>query len=106
MGRFFNSLIESMFYEPAARQQLGVFAVGRAYTVPAWLANLVYSRIEPNRLSGSIAFTSVLASLRMAAWTTNRASAYLGRHVPRKRSRSPAELVTEQPQSATDSLIS
>lgn len=106
MGRFFNSLIENMFYEPAVRQQLGVFAVGRAYTVPAWLANLVYSRIEPNRLSGSIAFTSVLASLRMAAWTTNRASAYLGRNVPRKRSRRPAELVTEQPQSATDSLIS
>ena len=83
MGRFFNSLIENMFYQPAVRQQLGVFAVGRAYTIPAWLANLVYSRIEPNRLPGSIAFTSVLTSLRMVAWTTNRASAYLGRSLPR-----------------------
>lgn len=78
MGRFFNSLIENMFYQPAVRQQLGVFAVGRVYTVPAWLTNLVYTRIQPNRLSGSMAFTSVLASLRMAVWTTNRASACLG----------------------------
>jgi flavin-dependent dehydrogenase len=106
MGRFFNSLIENMFYQPAVRQQLGVFAVGRAYTVPAWLANLVYSRIEPNRLSGSIAFTSVLASLRMAAWTANRASAYLTRHIPPARNRFPEEAATEQPQNAPASLIS
>ena len=106
MGCFFNSLIENTFYQPAVRQQLGVFAVGRAYTVPAWLANLAYSRIEPNRFSGSIAFTSVLASLRIAAWTTNRASAYLARNVQRNRNRRRAELVTEQPQSATDSLVS
>jgi hypothetical protein len=106
MGRFFNSLIENMFYQPTVRQKLGVFTVGRAYTIPAWLANLVYSRIQPNRLSGSIAFTSVLASLRMAAWTTNRATVYLRRNLPRHRSGVPNDLVPQQTRRARASLVS
>jgi hypothetical protein len=77
MGRFFNSLIEKMFYQPPLRSHMGVFAVARAYTVPAWLANLVYSRVEPAGFPQSMAFGSVLASLRMAAWTAHRVTSRL-----------------------------
>jgi flavin-dependent dehydrogenase len=77
MGRFFNSLIEKMFYQPPLRSHIGVLAVARAYTVPAWLANLIYSRVEPAGLPQSMAFGSALASLRAAAWTAHRVTSCL-----------------------------
>jgi flavin-dependent dehydrogenase len=79
MGRFFNSLIEKVYYEPSLRALLGLFGAGRAYTVPAWLANLAYSRIRPRRLAGTIAFCSVLAALRLLGWASYQASRQLSR---------------------------
>ncbi len=47
VGRYFNSLIEKLFYESPVRARLGLFGIARAYTVPAWLTNVVYSRVRP-----------------------------------------------------------
>jgi hypothetical protein len=68
MGRYFNSLIEKLFYQSPLRTRLGFFSVARAYTVPAWLMNLLYSRMRPKRLLGTVIFCSALVTLRAAAW--------------------------------------
>jgi flavin-dependent dehydrogenase len=68
IGRYFNSLIEKLFYQPPLRARLGLFGTTRAYTVPAWLANLLYSRVRPRRLLGTVIFCSALATIRAAAW--------------------------------------
>ncbi len=83
LGRFFNSLIEALFYQPGLRSCVGEFAVGRIYTIPAWLTNLLYSRVEPRRLSTSILFTCLLAGLRGAARVTQLISNVVGSHSPR-----------------------
>jgi flavin-dependent dehydrogenase len=79
MGRFFNSLIEKIYYEPSLRARLGLFGAGRAYTIPAWLANLAYSRMRPRRLAGTVAFCFVLAGLRLLGWASYHASRQLSR---------------------------
>ena len=79
MGRFFNSLIEKIVYEPALRAKIGIFWSGRIYTVPAWLGNLLYSRIRPKRLLGTAAFCSGLACLRLIAWACFGVSRLLGK---------------------------
>lgn len=68
VGRYFNSLIEKLFYESRLRARLGLFGTARAYTVPAWLTNLVYSRVRPRRLFGTMAFCFALLTIRAAAW--------------------------------------
>jgi flavin-dependent dehydrogenase len=69
VGLYFNSLIEKLFYQPALRDRLGLFGTARIYTVPAWLMNLVYTRMRPGgSLIRTLAITSILASIRMAAW--------------------------------------
>lgn len=68
VGRYFNSLIEKFFYQPTLRDQLGLFATARTYTVPAWLTNLVYSRVRPRRFLGTVLFCSVLVAVRAVAW--------------------------------------
>jgi len=68
VGRYFNSLIEKFFYQPPLRARLGLFGTARAYTVPAWLANLMYSRVRPRRLLGTVLFCSVLVGVRAVAW--------------------------------------
>jgi flavin-dependent dehydrogenase len=72
VGRFFNSLIEKMFYETPLRARLGLFGIARAYTVPAWLANLVYSRVRPKRLLGTVVFCSALLAIRATIWAASR----------------------------------
>jgi flavin-dependent dehydrogenase len=74
VGRFFNSLIEKMFYESSLRARMGLFGTARAYTVPAWLANLVYSRVRPKRLVGTVIFCSTLLAVRAAVWLAFRLS--------------------------------
>ena len=74
VGRFFNSLIEKMFYESPLRARLGLFGIARAYTVPAWLANLMYSRVRPKRLLGTVLFCSALMAVRAAVWIAFRLS--------------------------------
>jgi flavin-dependent dehydrogenase len=74
VGRYFNSLIEKMFYETHLRARLGLFGIARAYTVPAWLANLAYSRVRPKRLLGTVLFCSSLVALRATVWMASRLS--------------------------------
>ncbi len=69
IGRYFNSLIEKLFYQSPLRARLGLFGTTRAYTVPAWLANLLYSRVRPRRLLGTVIFCSALGIIRAAAWS-------------------------------------
>jgi flavin-dependent dehydrogenase len=68
IGRYFNSLIEKLFYQPPLRARLGLFGTARAYTVPAWLTNLLYSRVRPRRLFGTVIFCSALVTIRAVAW--------------------------------------
>jgi hypothetical protein len=68
LGRYFNSLIEKFFYQPTLRDQLGLFSTARTYTVPAWLTNLLYSRVRPRRIVGTIVFCAALVAVRAAAW--------------------------------------
>ena len=79
VGRFFNSLIENMFYETDLRARLGLFGIARAYTVPAWLANLVYSRVRPKRLLGTVLFCSALVAIRVAVWAASRLSRFFAK---------------------------
>jgi flavin-dependent dehydrogenase len=76
VGRFFNSLIEKMFYEPHLRSRLGLFGIARAYTIPAWLTNLVYSRVRPKRFLGTALFCSALVAVRGAVWIAYRLSRF------------------------------
>jgi hypothetical protein len=77
LGRHFNSLIEKFFYQPSLRDQLGLFATARTYTVPAWTTNLLYSRLRPRRMVGTLAFCAALIAVRAAAWGLFRLSRLL-----------------------------
>ncbi len=74
VGRYFNSLIEKIYYEQALRSRLGLFSSAEGYTVPAWTANLVYSRTRPRGLLGTVALCSVLVALRGVTWVLFRVS--------------------------------
>jgi flavin-dependent dehydrogenase len=76
VGCFFNSLIEKMFYESPLRARLGLFGVARAYTVPAWLTNLIYSRVRPKRLLGTVIFCSALLAMRATVWAAFQLSRF------------------------------
>lgn len=67
-GRYFNSLIERLFYKPVLRNQFGIFSTARIYTVPAWLMNLIYSRIQPRGAFKTLALVSLMAVLRGVCW--------------------------------------
>jgi flavin-dependent dehydrogenase len=79
VGCFFNSLIEKLFYETPLRAQLGLFGIARVYTVPAWLANLVYSRVRPKRLLGTVLFCSALAAIRATVWAASKLSRFFAK---------------------------
>jgi menaquinone-9 beta-reductase len=64
MGRFFNSLIEKLAYDWPIRDRLGTLIAGDAYTIPAWSVNLLYSRIRPDGMIGTVLFNAFLVSLR------------------------------------------
>ncbi|MBB5056958.1 flavin-dependent dehydrogenase [Granulicella aggregans] len=79
LGRFFNSLIEKIFYEPSLRGLIGVFRAGDVYTVPAWTTNLIYARTRPRRILGTLILGSALLTMRMAAWAAFRVSRQLNK---------------------------
>jgi flavin-dependent dehydrogenase len=91
VGRYFNSLIEKFFYQSPLRARLGLFGTARAYTVPAWLTNLVYSRVRPRRLVGTVLFCSALLAMRAAAWVAFRLSRFFA-----NRSRKSGQTVDER----------
>lgn len=69
VGLYFNSLIEKLFYQPTLRDRLGLFSTARIYTVPAWLMNLVYTRMRPSEsILRTLAITSILNTIRFATW--------------------------------------
>jgi flavin-dependent dehydrogenase len=79
VGRYFNSLIEKLFYQPALRDRLGLFGTARIYTVPAWLMNLIYTRTRPRNLLRTLAITFAMAALRAITWTVYQGGALLDR---------------------------
>ncbi|MBS1805833.1 MAG: tryptophan 7-halogenase [Acidobacteria bacterium] len=69
VGLYFNSLIEKFFYQPTLRDRLGFFGTARIYTVPAWLMNLVYTRMRPREsVIRTVAITSILNVIRFSTW--------------------------------------
>lgn len=70
-GRFFNCGIEKVIYHRAVRARMGVLAAGRIYTVPAWVLNALYSRLNPRGLIATILFGFVLNLCRAAAVMLN-----------------------------------
>ncbi len=67
LNRFFNCGIENTIYAPAIRNRIGVLRAGRAYTVPAWVFNAVYSRIRPQGVVSTLLFGFVLNLFRAAS---------------------------------------
>jgi flavin-dependent dehydrogenase len=79
VGRYFNSLIEKLFYQPALRDRLGLFGTARIYTVPAWLMNLVYTRMRPRTLMRTLAIGLVMSALRGLIWAAYQGAVLLDR---------------------------
>ncbi len=79
VGRYFNSLIEKLFYQPALRDRLGLFGTARIYTVPAWLMNLVYTRMRPRTLLRTLAIGLVMSALRRLIWAAYQGGILLDR---------------------------
>ena len=79
VGRYFNSLIEKLFYQPALRDRLGLFSTARIYTLPAWLMNLIYTRTRPRTLIRTLAISFAMATLRGITWTAYQGGALLDR---------------------------
>ena len=80
LAAFFNSLIETVMYEPGIRAQTGALTAGDIYTIPAWLMNLFYSRTRPVGIMASACFGMILRVLRWSAatfsWFCRSADAY------------------------------
>jgi flavin-dependent dehydrogenase len=67
MACFFNSGIEAIVYNRPVRNTLGIGKAGRVYIVPAWLMNLLYTRLRPRGPVSTLSFCLVLSSFRTAA---------------------------------------
>jgi flavin-dependent dehydrogenase len=67
LARLFNSGIERIMYAAPVRSRAGALAAGDLYTVPAWLMNLLYTRMAPRSLPASCAFALMAGALRGAA---------------------------------------
>jgi flavin-dependent dehydrogenase len=89
-GRYFNSLIEKIFYQPILRDRLGLFGSARLYTVPAWLMNLIYARLRPRRsMLRTMAITWLMDFVRLMVSAAFRAASLLSSHLSRQPSRQP-----------------
>jgi flavin-dependent dehydrogenase len=88
VGRYFNSLIEKTFYQPMLRDRLGLFGTARIYTVPAWLMNLIYTRMRPSgSLIRTLAISSMMSLVRMIVWAAFRVANLFSRHPSNQPSR-------------------
>ena len=79
VGRYFNSLIEKLFYQPTLRDRVGTFATARIYTVPAWLMNLIYTRMRPRTVVRTLAICFVMSALRAMTWAAYQGGLLLDR---------------------------
>jgi hypothetical protein len=68
MGKFFNSGIEKIVYEPPVRNRIGLPKAGNVYTGPAWSMNVVYARLRPFGIFSMLLLTLILGAFRMSAW--------------------------------------
>ena len=84
VGRYFNSLIEKLFYQPALRDRIGFFSTARIYTVPAWLMNLIYTRMRPSTLAKTLAIGVVMSALRAMTWIAYQVGVLLERRSARR----------------------
>lgn len=88
VGLYFNSLIEKLFYQPTLRDRVGLFGTARIYTVPAWLMNLVYTRMRPaGSLFRTFTITYILDAIRLATWLAFQAGSLLFRPPARESQR-------------------
>ena len=67
VGKFFNCGIEKVLYEGPIRDRIGPLQAGDVYTIPAWLLNLVYSRLRPRGVVSTLLYGFVLSLFRAAA---------------------------------------
>jgi flavin-dependent dehydrogenase len=63
---FFNCSIEKVVYEWPVRARIGIVRAGDVYTIPAWLMNLIYSRLRPRGAIKTALYASALLALRAA----------------------------------------
>ena len=73
VGRFFNSGIEKMVYQPAVRDRIGLPRAAYIYTAAAWSLNTLYSRLRPRGTAATLALHALLNGLRLGAWGTRAA---------------------------------
>ena len=66
LGRFFNSGIEKIIYDWPIRRRIGIARAGDVYTIPAWLMNLIYTRMRPRGIVKTNLYASMAAMLRCA----------------------------------------
>jgi flavin-dependent dehydrogenase len=64
VARFFNCGIERIVYEWPVRARIGIVRAGDVYTIPAWVMNVVYSRLRPKGLIKTALLASILVLLR------------------------------------------
>lgn len=77
VGMYFNSLIEKLFYQPALRDRLSLFGTARIYTVPAWLMNLIYTRVRPGgSLIRTLVISSIMNAIRFVTWLAYRVGCF------------------------------
>ncbi len=81
LGRFFNCGIEKIIYDRPVRNRIGIFRAGHVYTIPAWVMNAIYQRLQPRGLISTLAIGFVLDLFRVGSLALNafcRQSARLG----------------------------
>jgi flavin-dependent dehydrogenase len=67
VGKFFNCGIEKVLYDAPVRNHIGPLTAGDVYTIPAWLLNLVYSRLRPRGLVFTLLYGFLLNLCRASA---------------------------------------
>lgn len=67
VGKFFNCGIEKVLYDGPVRNHIGPLTAGDVYTIPAWLLNVVYSRLRPRGVVSTTFYGSLLGLCRAAA---------------------------------------
>jgi flavin-dependent dehydrogenase len=67
LAQFFNCGIERIMYTPPVRRRIGPLLAGDVYTIPAWLMNLVYTRVAPRGVVSTCLYCGALAGFRVAA---------------------------------------
>jgi len=68
MAEFFNEGVETIVYQSAVRNRIGVPRAGTVYTSPAWSMNVVYARMKPRGIVSTFLLGLFLGAFRASAW--------------------------------------